>query len=110
HDAACDDEVARRTVMADRDAMVPVQQRRLRAHNHATGGERPWKCVLQTSQNPPVRMARVTAWILALTKCIGGVGIFVIAFLDSSFLSFPVVTDATIISMVAAHRERVLFS
>ena len=54
-------------------------------------------------------MARITAWILAFTKGIGGAGIFVIAFLDSSFLSFPVVTDATIISMVAAHRERVLY-
>jgi membrane protein YqaA with SNARE-associated domain len=54
-------------------------------------------------------MARLTAWILAFTKGIGGFGIFVIAFLDSSFLSFPVVTDATIVSMVVAHRERVLF-
>ena len=54
-------------------------------------------------------MARLTAWILVFTKTIGGFGIFVIAFLDSSFLSFPVVTDATIVSMVAAHRERVLF-
>jgi membrane protein YqaA with SNARE-associated domain len=54
-------------------------------------------------------MKRVTAWILVFTKSIGGFGIFVIAFLDSSFLSFPVVTDATIVSMVAAHRERVLF-
>ena len=54
-------------------------------------------------------MKRVTAWILVFTKTIGGFGIFVIAFLDSSFLSFPVVTDATIVSMVAAHRERVLF-
>jgi membrane protein YqaA with SNARE-associated domain len=51
----------------------------------------------------------MTAAILAFTKGIGGFGIFVIAFLDSSFLSFPVVTDATIVSMVAAHRERVLF-
>jgi membrane protein YqaA with SNARE-associated domain len=54
-------------------------------------------------------MARLTGWILAFTKTIGGFGIFVIAFLDSSFLSFPVVTDATIVSMVAAHRERVLY-
>ncbi len=54
-------------------------------------------------------MKRLTAGILVFAKSIGGFGIFVIAFLDSSFLSFPVVTDATIISMVAAHRERVLF-
>ena len=54
-------------------------------------------------------MARLSAWILAFAKGIGGLGIFVIAFLDSSFLSFPVVTDATIVAMVAAHRERVLF-
>ena len=54
-------------------------------------------------------MKRITAGILVFAKSIGGFGIFVIAFLDSSFLSFPVVTDATIVSMVAAHRERVLF-
>jgi membrane protein YqaA with SNARE-associated domain len=54
-------------------------------------------------------MARISAWILAFTKGIGGFGIFIIAFLDSSFLSFPVVTDATIISMVAGHRERVFY-
>jgi membrane protein YqaA with SNARE-associated domain len=53
-------------------------------------------------------MTRISAWILAFTKGIGGTGMFVIAFLDSSFLSFPVVTDATIVSMVAAHRESVL--
>src|SRR5947207_14881824 len=58
---------------------------------------------------PRYCMARMTAWILAFTKGIGGVGIFVIAFLDSSFLSFPGVTDATIVSMVVANRERVLF-
>jgi membrane protein YqaA with SNARE-associated domain len=54
-------------------------------------------------------MAHMTAWILAFAKGIGGFGIFVIAFLDSSFLSFPVATDATVVSMVAAHRERMLF-
>src|SRR5438105_5618507 len=53
-------------------------------------------------------MARITAWVLAVTKGIGGFGVFVIAFLDSSVLSFPVVTDATIMSMVASHREQVL--
>ena len=54
-------------------------------------------------------MARITAWILVVAKSIGGFGIFVIAFLDSSFLSFPVVTDATIMSMVVVHPERVVF-
>jgi len=54
-------------------------------------------------------MKRATAWILVFAKSIGGFGILAIAFLDSSFLSFPVVTDATIVSMVAAHRERVLY-
>ena len=53
-------------------------------------------------------MARITAWVLAFANGIGGFGVFVIAFLDSSFLSFPVVTDATIMSMVASHREQVL--
>jgi membrane protein YqaA with SNARE-associated domain len=54
-------------------------------------------------------MTRITAWIVTLTSSIGGFGIFVIALLDSSFLSFPAINDATIISMVVARPERMIF-
>jgi len=38
-------------------------------------------------------MKTVLAWIQAFAVAIGGPGLFIIAFLDSSFLSFPQVID-----------------
>ena len=40
---------------------------------------------------------------------LGGPGLFLIAFLDSSFLSFPEVVDLLIIWLVTAHKERMLY-
>jgi membrane protein YqaA with SNARE-associated domain len=54
-------------------------------------------------------MTRLAKWIEALAFTIGGFGIFIITFLDSSFLSFPEVTDFLIIVMVVRHRERMVF-
>ena len=45
-------------------------------------------------------MARITAWIEAFALSVGGPGLFIIAFLDSSFLSFPEVNDLLIVLMV----------
>ena len=54
-------------------------------------------------------MARITAWIKAFALSIGGPGIFVIAFLDSSFLSFPEINDLLIVLMVVEHPERMIY-
>ena len=54
-------------------------------------------------------MARITAWIEAFAVSIGGPGLFIIAFLDSSFLSFPEVNDLLIVLMVVQHPERMIF-
>ena len=54
-------------------------------------------------------MARIAAWIEAFALTIGGFGIFVIAFLDSSFLSFPEVNDFLIVLMVVRHPGRMVF-
>jgi membrane protein YqaA with SNARE-associated domain len=48
-------------------------------------------------------MKRLTAWIEAYAVAWGGPGLFVIGFLDSSFLSFPEVNDLLIIGMVMKH-------
>ena len=45
-------------------------------------------------------MKTALAWIKAFAAAIGGPGLFIIAFLDSSFLSFPQVTDLLVVSMV----------
>jgi membrane protein YqaA with SNARE-associated domain len=53
-------------------------------------------------------MARITAWITAFAASIGAPGLFVIAFLDSSFLSFPEVNDILIILSVVQHPDRMV--
>ena len=45
-------------------------------------------------------MKRFLAWIQATAIAMGGPGLFVIGYLDSSFLSFPEVNDLLIIRMV----------
>jgi membrane protein YqaA with SNARE-associated domain len=54
-------------------------------------------------------MHRLVAWVQASAVALGGPGLFIIAFLDSSFLSFPEVVDLLIIWMVTAHKERMLY-
>jgi LPXTG-motif cell wall-anchored protein len=54
-------------------------------------------------------MARFTAWIKAFAIGIGGPGLFIIGFLDSSFLSFPEINDLLVIVMVTHHPHRMVF-
>jgi membrane protein YqaA with SNARE-associated domain len=54
-------------------------------------------------------MHRLVAWVQATAVALGGPGLFLIAFLDSSFLSFPEVVDLLIIWLVTAHKERMLY-
>jgi membrane protein YqaA with SNARE-associated domain len=54
-------------------------------------------------------MTRLAGWIEAFAFTVGGFGLFIVTFLDSSFLSFPEVTDFLIIVMVVRHPERMLF-
>ena len=44
----------------------------------------------------------------AFALSIGGPGLFIIAFLDSSFLSFPELQDLLVIGMVVRHKELML--
>lgn len=50
-------------------------------------------------------MTRLGAWALS----IGGPGLFVIAFLDSSFLSLPQINDLLVMWMVTKHPQRMLY-
>jgi len=54
-------------------------------------------------------MSRFLGWVQGAAIALGGPGLFVIAFLDSSFLSFPEVTDILIVLLVAKHPERFLW-
>ncbi len=51
-------------------------------------------------------LAKVVAAITAWATGLGGVGLFIIAALDSSFLSFPQVNDVLVIVLSAKYPER----
>ena len=54
-------------------------------------------------------MRRLLVWIQGFAESLGGPGLFVIAFFDSSFLSFPEVCDALIVLLTVQHPERMVF-
>jgi len=49
-------------------------------------------------------MKRLAAWIEAYVVAWGGPGLFVIGYLDSSFLSFPEVNDLLVMGMAMRHK------
>ena len=51
-------------------------------------------------------MSRLFGWLQSAGEALGGPGLFLIAFLDSSFLSFPNVVDLLIIANVTRHEAR----
>jgi membrane protein YqaA with SNARE-associated domain len=54
-------------------------------------------------------MGGLVEWIKGFAMSLGGPGLFIIAFLDSSFLSFPEVNDFLIIWLTTRHKERMLY-
>ena len=54
-------------------------------------------------------MSRIVEWVQSFALSLGGPGLFVIAFLDSSFLSFPEVNDLLIIWLTTQHKERMVY-
>lgn len=54
-------------------------------------------------------MHRLVAWVQGFAESLGGPGLFILAFLDSSFLSFPEVCDALIVILTVQHPERTVF-
>ena len=53
-------------------------------------------------------MRRLLDWVMGVAEALGGPGLFLLAFLDSSFLSFPEVVDIMMIGLVARYPERML--
>lgn len=54
-------------------------------------------------------MRRFLDWVMGMAEAMGGPGLFLLAFLDSSFLSFPEVVDILMIGLVARYPERMLW-
>lgn len=53
-------------------------------------------------------MKRFVSWIQSVAVTLGAPGLFLIGFLDSSFLSFPEVNDLLLVLMVTQHKERMV--
>jgi membrane protein YqaA with SNARE-associated domain len=54
-------------------------------------------------------MHRILAWIQGFAESLGGPGLFIIALLDSSFLSFPEVCDVLIVLLTIQNPPRMLY-
>ena len=53
-------------------------------------------------------MRRFADWVTTLAIAMGAPGLFLIAFLDSSFLSLPEIADIMVVYMVTRHKSRVV--
>lgn len=51
-------------------------------------------------------MKGLIAWAQGVAIAFGGPGLFIVAFLDSSFLSLPEINDILVVWMVVQHKER----
>ncbi len=54
-------------------------------------------------------MKGLLAWVQSVALAIGGPGLFIIAFLDSSFLSFPEVVDLIIVTAAVQQPYRMVY-
>lgn len=54
-------------------------------------------------------MERLVSWVQGFALALGGPGLFLIALLDSSFLSFPEVVDLLIVVYVTHHKQRMVY-
>ena len=50
-------------------------------------------------------MSRIVGWLQAFASSLGGTGLFLVAFLDSSFLSLPEISDVLVVLMVTRDEE-----
>lgn len=53
-----------------------------------------------------MKQAKIPAWLQRFVAVMGGGGLFVVAFLDSSVLSFPFVTDALVFQLAFTNPAR----
>ncbi len=54
-------------------------------------------------------MSRIVNWVQGFALAIGGPGLFIVAFLGSSFLSLPEINDLLVGMLVVQHKERMLY-
>ena len=53
-------------------------------------------------------MGKLTAWVEALALTLGAPGLYLVSFLDSSFLSLPEISDILVVLMVTQNHNRMI--
>ena len=53
-------------------------------------------------------MGKLTEWVEGLALTLGAPGLYLVAFLDSSFLSLPEITDILVVWMVTQNHDRMI--
>ena len=56
-----------------------------------------------------LKVRRILDWVMGVGEALGGPGLFLLGFLDSSFLSLPEVVDVLMMGLVARYPERLLW-
>lgn len=56
-----------------------------------------------------LQVRRILDWVMGVAEALGSPGLLALAFLDSSFLSFPQVVDVLMVGLVARYPERMLW-
>ena len=64
----------------------------------------PASCLVYT-----LRVRRFLDWVMGVAEALGGPGLALLAFLDSSFLSFPQVVDVLMMGLAAKYPERLVW-
>ncbi len=54
-------------------------------------------------------MSSIVSWLQVFAASIGGPGLFIVAFLDSSFLSLPEINDLLVVTMVVQDKEGMIY-
>jgi membrane protein YqaA with SNARE-associated domain len=114
-DPARDDEVRARVVVRQRQAelvVVPGGRRAGERNRERERGRERAGC-LQGNPNGLIvytlAVRRLLDWTMGLAETLGSPGLFLLAFLDSSFLSFPEVVDILMVGLVVRYPERMLW-
>jgi len=111
-DAAGDDEMGFRVVVAENQALPKKPDPRGRSAQEGRRGEDAGEA--RGDHRPLLSIFCVSvrsfiAWLHALALGLGGPGLFVVAFLDSSFLSLPQINDLLVVLMVVDRKDLVLY-
>jgi len=88
--------------MAEDEAGAQIEEPGKEASGRGRGGED--ARYNQRASGYSRRVKSFISWIYGFALAIGGPGLFVIAFLDSSFISLPQINDILVVLMVTQHK------